>query len=230
MVDPILIEQVVLNLLKNAAEAIDNAAAADAAPAASSCASCRATRAEEGDVIEFTVTDKGPGLKDEVHRAHVRGVLLDQGRRPGHRPQPVPLDHREPPRPDQGGQPLQWRHRRSAAASRSRCRSTTSHARSAIASAGRSGVRSAQPKHSHEPDSQEGHRLRRRRRRGRARFAAVAARRQGLPRQVLRLGRVVPVALRPARGRLPDRRHPHGRHERPRAAGPPARARARRCR
>ena len=44
MVDPILIEQVVLNLLKNAAEAIDNAQPAGAARAASSCASCRAHR------------------------------------------------------------------------------------------------------------------------------------------------------------------------------------------
>jgi hypothetical protein len=39
----------------------------------------------------------------------------------------------------------------------------------------------------YELDSQEGHRLRRRRRRGRARFAAMAARRQGLPRPLLRL-------------------------------------------
>ena len=42
MVDPILIEQVVLNLLKNAAEAIDNAQL-PARAGASSCASCRAT-------------------------------------------------------------------------------------------------------------------------------------------------------------------------------------------
>ena len=82
----------------------------------------------------------------------------------------------------------------------------------------------------HEPDPEKRHRLCRRRRRGGARLAAMAARRQGLPRQVLRLRRVVPVALRPARGRLPDRRHPHGRHERPGAAGPPDRAPARRCR
>jgi nitrogen fixation/metabolism regulation signal transduction histidine kinase len=43
MVDPILIEQVVLNLLKNAAEAIDTRSCRRRA-ATSSCASCRATR------------------------------------------------------------------------------------------------------------------------------------------------------------------------------------------
>ena len=43
MVDPILIEQVVLNLLKNAAEAIDDAQLPTLARVASSCASCRAT-------------------------------------------------------------------------------------------------------------------------------------------------------------------------------------------
>jgi signal transduction histidine kinase len=64
MVDPILIEQVLLNLLKNAAEAIDMAQMPRRA-ATSSCAWCRA-HAREGGVIEFSVTDTGPGLKDEV--------------------------------------------------------------------------------------------------------------------------------------------------------------------
>jgi C4-dicarboxylate-specific signal transduction histidine kinase len=67
MVDPILIEQVVLNLLKNAAEAIDNAHL----PAARRRIELRVVprhTAEEGDVIEFTVSDRGPGLKDEVIR------------------------------------------------------------------------------------------------------------------------------------------------------------------
>ena len=67
LVDPILIEQVVLNLLKNAAEAIDDAQL----PAARRRIELRVVprhTAEEGDVIEFTVSDKGPGLKDEVIR------------------------------------------------------------------------------------------------------------------------------------------------------------------
>jgi PAS domain S-box-containing protein len=65
MVDPILIEQVVLNLLKNAAEAIDNARL----PSARRNIELRVVpqhTADEGDVIEFSVTDMGPGLKDEV--------------------------------------------------------------------------------------------------------------------------------------------------------------------
>src|SRR5664279_1510642 len=65
MVDPILIEQVVLNLLKNAAEAIDNAHLPPARRRIELRVVPRHT-AEEGDVIEFTVSDKGPGLREEV--------------------------------------------------------------------------------------------------------------------------------------------------------------------
>ncbi|MDQ2928778.1 MAG: ATP-binding protein, partial [Pseudomonadota bacterium] len=65
MVDPILIEQVVLNLLKNAAEAIDNAKLPSSRRHIELRVVPRHTP-EEGDVIEFTVSDKGPGLKDEV--------------------------------------------------------------------------------------------------------------------------------------------------------------------
>ncbi len=65
MVDPILIEQVLLNLLKNAAEAIDIAHL----PTARRNIELRVVprhSAEEGDVIEFSVTDMGPGLQPEV--------------------------------------------------------------------------------------------------------------------------------------------------------------------
>lgn len=65
MVDPILIEQVVLNLLKNAAEAIDNAKL----PPARRNIELRVVprhAPEEGEVIEFSVTDMGPGLAPEV--------------------------------------------------------------------------------------------------------------------------------------------------------------------
>ena len=63
--DPILIEQVLLNLLKNAAEAIDSAKL----PPARRHIELRVIprhSAEEGGVIEFSVTDKGPGLAEEV--------------------------------------------------------------------------------------------------------------------------------------------------------------------
>ncbi len=65
MVDPILIEQVLLNLLKNAAEAIDNARLPPARRAIELRVVPRHTP-EEGGVIEFSVTDNGPGLQDEV--------------------------------------------------------------------------------------------------------------------------------------------------------------------
>ena len=63
--DPILIEQVLLNLLKNAAEAIDSAGL----PATRRHIELRVIprhTPEEGGVIEFSVTDMGPGLADEV--------------------------------------------------------------------------------------------------------------------------------------------------------------------
>ncbi len=65
MVDPILIEQVLLNLLKNAAEAIDNAQL----PATRRRIELRVLprhTAEDGAAIEFSVRDDGPGMKPEV--------------------------------------------------------------------------------------------------------------------------------------------------------------------
>ena len=65
MVDPILIEQVVLNLLKNAAEAVDNAQMPSGRRNIELRVIPRHTP-EDGGVIEFSVTDMGPGLRDEV--------------------------------------------------------------------------------------------------------------------------------------------------------------------
>ena len=65
MVDPILIEQVLLNLLKNAAEAIDS----EQLPTQRRHIELRVVprhTPDEGGVIEFSVTDMGPGIKDEV--------------------------------------------------------------------------------------------------------------------------------------------------------------------
>ena len=65
MVDPILIEQVLLNLLKNAAEAIDIAHLPNARRNIELRVVPRHTP-DEGAVIEFSVTDMGPGLQPEV--------------------------------------------------------------------------------------------------------------------------------------------------------------------
>jgi PAS domain S-box-containing protein len=65
MVDPILIEQVVLNLIKNAAEAIDNAQLTNSRRHIELRVVPR-HMPDEGPVIEFSVSDNGPGIKDEV--------------------------------------------------------------------------------------------------------------------------------------------------------------------
>ena len=65
LVDPILIEQVLLNLLKNAAEAIDSAQLPTQRRHIELRVVPRHTP-EEGGVIEFSVSDTGPGIKDEV--------------------------------------------------------------------------------------------------------------------------------------------------------------------
>ena len=64
-VDPILIEQVLLNLLKNAAEAVDMAQMPAARRQIELRVIPRHTR-DEGGVIEFSVTDTGPGLQGEI--------------------------------------------------------------------------------------------------------------------------------------------------------------------
>lgn len=65
MVDPILIEQVILNLLKNSAEAIDNARLPPSRRNIDLRVVPRRTP-DEGEVIEFSVVDMGPGLHPDV--------------------------------------------------------------------------------------------------------------------------------------------------------------------
>ncbi len=65
MVDPILIEQVLMNLLKNSAEAIDMARMPPSRRSIELRVVPRYTP-DEGGVIEFSVTDTGPGLQGEV--------------------------------------------------------------------------------------------------------------------------------------------------------------------
>ena len=65
MVDPILIAQVLLHLLKNAAEAVANAQMPASRRQIELRVIPRHTR-DEGGVIEFSVTDTGPGLQREI--------------------------------------------------------------------------------------------------------------------------------------------------------------------
>jgi C4-dicarboxylate-specific signal transduction histidine kinase len=64
LVDPILIEQVLVNLLKNAAESVDQAQR----PTTSRSVKLRvqAAKVEDNKVIEFTVVDTGMGIAPEV--------------------------------------------------------------------------------------------------------------------------------------------------------------------
>ncbi|WP_369796112.1 PAS domain S-box protein [Aquabacterium sp. NJ1] len=65
MADPILIEQVLLNLLKNAAEAIDSAQMPQSRRIIDLRVAQRKTE-EQGPVVEFSVSDGGPGMKEEM--------------------------------------------------------------------------------------------------------------------------------------------------------------------
>lgn len=65
MADPILIEQVLLNLLKNAAEAIDSTQT----PQSRRHIDLRVQQRrdpDQGPVVEFSVTDGGPGMNEEM--------------------------------------------------------------------------------------------------------------------------------------------------------------------
>ncbi len=63
--DPILIQQVILNLLKNAAEAIDAAQLPPTRRHIELRVLPRHTP-DEGGVVEFSVTDQGPGVREDV--------------------------------------------------------------------------------------------------------------------------------------------------------------------
>jgi PAS domain S-box-containing protein len=65
MCDPILIEQVLLNLVKNAAEAIDGAQMPPTRRLIEVRVVPRYTP-DEGGMVEFSVTDRGPGVREEV--------------------------------------------------------------------------------------------------------------------------------------------------------------------
>jgi PAS domain S-box-containing protein len=65
MADPILIEQVLLNLLKNAAEAIDSAQMPQSRRIVDLRVQQRKTE-DQGPVVEFSVSDGGPGMKPEM--------------------------------------------------------------------------------------------------------------------------------------------------------------------
>ena len=91
---------------------------------------------EEGGVIEFSVTDMGPGLKDEViarlyeaffsTKAEGLGIGLSLCRS-------IVESHRGRIK---APEPLQWRRRRRAAVSPSRCRSKSGPPRPSPAAAG----------------------------------------------------------------------------------------------
>jgi PAS domain S-box-containing protein len=63
--DPILVQQVIMNLLKNASEAIDSAQLPPQRRQIELRVVPRHTP-EEGGVIEFSVTDHGPGVREDV--------------------------------------------------------------------------------------------------------------------------------------------------------------------
>jgi nitrogen fixation/metabolism regulation signal transduction histidine kinase len=82
--DPELIEQVLINLLLNAIQAVEGAAGARISLQA---------RPDAGGIAMIQVGDNGPAPLRGGARAHLRPVLYDQRRRIGHRLEPFSPDH-----------------------------------------------------------------------------------------------------------------------------------------
>ena len=106
MVDPILIEQVLVNLLKNAAESIEHARR----PTSRRSVELRVIpkQVDEQPVDRVLGARLRPGPRARSDGPPVRGLLFHQGRRHGHRPESVPHHRRVAPGPDAGGEHLQW--------------------------------------------------------------------------------------------------------------------------
>ena len=107
MVDPILIEQVLINLLKNAGEAIAQAGR----PPGERYVELRVGPRRQDDqrrgrILGARLRQRRARRND---RAHLRSLLQHQERRHGHRPETVPQHRRVAPRPDAGAEHLQWR-------------------------------------------------------------------------------------------------------------------------
>ena len=107
MVDPILIEQVRAEPAEERRRGDRQRAAAAGAPP-HRAARGAAPHARRRRCHRVQRHRHGPGPEGRSDRPPVRGLLLHQGRGPGHRAVAVPLDRRVAPRPDAGAEPLQW--------------------------------------------------------------------------------------------------------------------------
>ena len=93
--DRVQLQQVILNLIMNAIEAMSEVSEGSRELLIST------SEAESGGVL-VAVSDTGPGLPPAELRAHLRGVLYDQGQRLGHGVVDLPLDRRSAWRPALG--------------------------------------------------------------------------------------------------------------------------------
>ena len=107
------IEQVILNLLRNALEAVQSNAGAEGCVVITSGAS-------RSDAVEVSVRDNGIGLPEPLGR-RVRPVLQHEAARSRDGPVDQPLDHRGAPRqPERHAKRERWEHVLLHAASRQR--------------------------------------------------------------------------------------------------------------
>ena len=95
MADRVQLQQVMLNLLMNAAEATASSSNRERLV-------CVRSEKHDADWVRISVEDSGTGIKPEDEKADLRGLLYDEGRWNGDGAIDLPVDRRIAWRPHNG--------------------------------------------------------------------------------------------------------------------------------
>ncbi len=100
--DPVQLQQVVLNLIVNAIEAMSSSAGRTRELRLR-------TEIDPADAVLITIADTGPGIDPKVDRQHLQAVLHDETRRHGDGTVDMQIDRRVAWRPADGDTRQAWR-------------------------------------------------------------------------------------------------------------------------